>query len=586
MRLFEFAVDSMKNTVVTTELQKTFRWQRVGGAAREYEVDTLTAAVYVLPNSVRAVAICWNSQKLVERLYVWDEFDITRSPNWQLDIPLGTELADIQHLLIDWIANPSVGQLMETQQIFKRIISEARRTTAEEFIQMAKAKFGDRANALSMKDLRELGAENDVQVPNAIWNNYKINSFTWNLSGESATASDDERAGLAQAMGAPIEEPDQTLDPVYNDMVQLAKVKTAAKLASSGKLYLMGRKPNGAFFSIKGFDQTLASLERMLSNQIAAAGGSDRKNMAEQYEEMNSKVTLVASGQSNFIKSLLITGAPSSGKTYNVMKTIKSLGLAEGRDYVVKKGRITAMSMYRTLIEQVDGMVIFDDCDSVVDDKNGVNMLKGALDTDPIRELSYDVRGTLNTAVMDYKERVEVVNAIARILRGKPTAADVEKYSYLLKKKKKSSDEMEDDEDFGALYDLADLVDDSKDTDMETVHELQAYFSKHLPNKIDFRGRVIFISNMEESQWDSAILTRAFTVNMNFTSQEMLDYIDEIKDGIKTPGLTDEQKQEVVDFIRNQFNTGKLKRQINFRLVQQCFDLRLVNNWKALVSQL
>jgi len=581
MRLFEFAVNSMKNTVVTTSLQKTFRWQRVGGATREYQIDDLTAAIYVIRNSTRAIAICWNHQMSVERLYIWDEFDVSRSPNWQLDIPLGTELADIQHLLIDWISNPSLGQIMETQQIFKKIISEARRTTAEEFIQMAKAKFGDRANALSMKDLREIAAENDVQVPNTIWNNYKINSFTWNLSGESAAASDADRAGLAQAMGAPIEEPDQTLDPVYNDMVQLAKVKTAAKLASSGKLYLMGRKPNGAFFSIKGFDQTLASLERMLSNQIAAAGGSDRKNMAEQYEEMNSKVELIASGESNFIKSLLITGAPSSGKTFNVMKTVKALGLAEGRDYVVKKGRITAMSMYRTLIEQVDGMVIFDDCDSVVDDKNGVNMLKGALDTDPVRELSYDVRGTLNTAVMDYKERVEVVNAISRILRGKPTRDDVEKYSYLLKKKKKS-EEMEDDDDFGPMYDL----NDNDDTDMTDIHELQTYFSKHLPNKIDFRGRVIFISNMEESQWDSAILTRAFTVNMNFTSQEMLDYIDEIKGGIKTPGLTDEQKQEVVDFIRQQFNTGKLKRQINFRLVQQCFDLRLIDNWKNLVSQL
>jgi len=80
--------------------------------------------------------------------------------------------------------------------------------------------------------------------------------------------------------------------------------------------------------------------------------------------------------------------------------------------------------------------------------------------------------------------------------------------------------------------------------------------------------------------------TRAFAINMNFSSGEMLDYIDKIKGHLRTPNLSDEQKQEVMDFLRDLYTTGKLKRQVNFRLVQQAFDLRLASNWKRLVSML
>jgi hypothetical protein len=73
---------------------------------------------------------------------------------------------------------------------------------------------------------------------------------------------------------------------------------------------------------------------------------------------------------------------------------------------------------------------------------------------------------------------------------------------------------------------------------------------------------------------------------MDFKSDEMLDFIDRIKDKIKTPNLDDEKKQEVMDFIRTIYATGKLKRAINFRLVQQAFDLALTENWKKVLSSM
>ena len=110
----------------------------------------------------------------------------------------------------------------------------------------------------------------------------------------------------------------------------------------------------------------------------------------------------------------------------------------------------------------------------------------------------------------------------------------------------------------------------------------------HLPNKIDFKGRVIFISNMSEEEWreigDGAILTRAFHQNMYFPDAEMLDYIDTIKQHIKAPKLTERDKQEVLDYVRELWLAGKITKPINFRLIQQAFDLFLMNDWRSLVA--
>ena len=580
MRLIEFQGHSSRQPeAVAAALQSQLgKLVRVGGGKRHYTVgdSDQVAAVYLIDGTVRAFALAWSqSMKAVgvQTVYVWTQFDINEEPNFAVDLPTTGEITQMIPAIGHFILHPATGQLSES------VITEARRSNDAEFMKFAQETFPDKANKLTMADLMAVASKYDVQIPTSIRmnQNLKVDAHHWNLSGAETQTGDLQ--SLSKDMGAPVEAPDDTIDPAYNNMVMLGKAKTVRQLAGKGRLELYGRKPNGAFMKIPGFEEYAAQMERMLERQLNDMGGTNRPGMEQQYEDLKEKVSLVAGGQSAFIKSLLITGAPSSGKSFSVMQTIKGLGLQEGKDYVVKKGRITTVSMYRTLIEQVNGMVIFDDCDSVVEDKNAVNMLKGALDTDPVREISYDVRGTVNTSVMDPAYRDEVVNAMSRILRGRPTAEDLTLIEIWMKRASTSSSSEDDDFDYGP---------DGEDEglDPERVHAASAWVAKHLPNKIDFRGRIIFISNMDESEWDSAILTRAFAINMNFSSGEMLDYIDKIKGHLRTPNLTDEQKQEVMDYLRELYTTGKLKRQINFRLVQQAFDLRLASNWKRLVGML
>ncbi len=364
-------------------------------------------------------------------------------------------------------------------------------------------------------------------------------------------------------------------------------------------------KATNVHFEVPGVTETSRQIDHHFASEEDAP-----QTMEEQYEDLKEKVALIASNSSNYIKSLLITGAPSSGKTFTVMKTIKELGLKEGIDYIVIKGSITDVGMYLTFIKQLDALTVFDDCDSVTKTEEGTNMLKNALDTYAIRDIGRENANSINTQQMGTDERTEFVESISRILRGKPTAADFARFDNYVPSKIKAKakiDAKHKDASGGAADDVhiqqtgdmlgkifslpdpngsLDSLDDAGASNSERLLELQAYFTRRPPNRIDFRGRVIFISNKDESEWDKAILTRAFRVNMNFSNEEMFDFIVKIKGTIAAPGLTDEQKDEVLAYIKHLMETNRLQSPVNFRLIQQAFDLRLCGPWKRMVEAL
>lgn len=97
-------------------------------------------------------------------------------------------------------------------------------------------------------------------------------------------------------------------------------------------------------------------------------------------------VTMVATGVPN---ALIITGSGGLGKSYTVMECLASAGLEEDVDFVVVRGHSTPKSLFRTLYENRDRIVVFDDCDSVLKLETCVNLLKAALDSNPVRTISW-----------------------------------------------------------------------------------------------------------------------------------------------------------------------------------------------------
>lgn len=94
----------------------------------------------------------------------------------------------------------------------------------------------------------------------------------------------------------------------------------------------------------------------------------------------------------NTAVSLIITGQGGLGKTFTVMQEIARKKLTKPNDYIVIKGYSTARGLFRTLFENNGKLIIFDDCDEVLEDKVAKNILKSALDSYDTREVSWVIK--------------------------------------------------------------------------------------------------------------------------------------------------------------------------------------------------
>ena len=195
--------------------------------------------------------------------------------------------------------------------------------------------------------------------------------------------------------------------------------------------------------------------------------------------------------------SIIIVGDGGLGKTHTVKSTITESNIDENA-YTFIKGYSTARGLYNTLYDNNGKIIIFDDCDSVLDDRVAVNILKSALDSYDSREISW------------------------------------------LSKMAKSDE---------------------------------------YPNKFEFTGRIIFISNKKKSSIDEAILSRSLTVDLTMTPSEKILRMKHILPHI-LPDYETKIKEEALNFL----DINKDKCQLNMRTLIMISKIRLAHpeNWKQI----
>lgn len=128
-------------------------------------------------------------------------------------------------------------------------------------------------------------------------------------------------------------------------------------------------------------------------------------SITERFEFLEMHTNRVIDGS---IPSMIVTGSGGLGKTYTVLRCFEVRGLenalsfltekdgevnddiADMGDYMYVKGFSTAKGLYRTLYQNRNRIVVFDDCDKVLEDKVAINILKGALDSSEKRYLSWN----------------------------------------------------------------------------------------------------------------------------------------------------------------------------------------------------
>jgi hypothetical protein len=202
-----------------------------------------------------------------------------------------------------------------------------------------------------------------------------------------------------------------------------------------------------------GFRLTKNRVAKQVGTLAQVAPVESRFSINERFNFVSDMVSMLARGDQ---ASVIVTGPGGLGKTFNVISSLQKNKLedisllddfAEGKtlnsrnSFRVIKGYSTPKGLYRVLYENRTGVVVFDDCDSVLKDPVSLNLLKGALD-------SYDRR------IISWRA-------------------------------------------------------DMRDED--------------LPTSFEFKGRIIFISNMSAGQLDQAIISRSMVVDLTMTTQQKVD---------------------------------------------------------------
>jgi hypothetical protein len=196
------------------------------------------------------------------------------------------------------------------------------------------------------------------------------------------------------------------------------------------------------------------------SAEVVEKPTESRFTINQRFGFLSDMVLMLAKGDQ---ASVVVTGPGGLGKSHTVLKSLTDAGFTDIslledfavgtklntlKSFTVIKGYSTPKGLYRTLYENKDGVIVFDDCDSVLKDPVSLNLLKGALDSYSRRIISW----------------------------------------------------------------RADMKDDE------------------LPQSFEFKGRVVFISNLASEKLDQAIITRSMAVDLNMTTVQKVERMRHLVD--------------------------------------------------------
>lgn len=282
--------------------------------------------------------------------------------------------------------------------------------------------------------------------------------------------------------------------------------------------------------SVSKLDVVAGQKEKITSAVIKKLEKEEEEKKRIPYEQQLGDLSELVTGvvKKGISNALFLTGKAGTGKTFTVEKTLKDLGLSDGHGYFKVTTTSSPSAMYRSLYDNKDKLVLFDDADTALDDVEGRNIVKAATDTKKVRKLMW----------------------------GKSVSWTFDP--------------------------------DKPPKDVENEHE---WFDKKIeegyyPKYFYFTGKIIFISNLPVKKLDpdGALKSRAFVVDVNPSRDELTEFMKKIAGSIELEdGLTlnEKDRNEVVDVIAKDeksedFSLRKLVRGLNMRAAG-------LTNWQELI---
>lgn len=238
-----------------------------------------------------------------------------------------------------------------------------------------------------------------------------------------------------------------------------------------------------------------------------------RFTIGQRFGFVKDMITMMARGDQ---ASCIVVGEGGLGKSHTVIKALNDAGMTDittvddeyddysnGDCYRVCKGYATAKAIFKTLYENRNGIVVFDDLDAALKNPESVAILKAALDSTSER----------------------------RIITWRSDTRDEE-----------------------------------------------------VPHFFEYRGKVIFITNIPYASLDQAILSRSMVADLSMTTEQKIERMgDIIQEEEFMPEYDMEYKEDALCFISRHQDTAK---ELTLRTLLQVVRIRRdsPNNWEDLAE--
>lgn len=257
----------------------------------------------------------------------------------------------------------------------------------------------------------------------------------------------------------------------------------------------------------KHLEYVIRKAEKQSADNVELVTES-RFTINERFGFVSDMVQMLANGEQ---PSVIVTGPGGLGKSHTVTAALNKSGFVDNtlleigsmrKAYTVIKGYSTPKGLFRLLYENRNGVLVFDDCDSVLKDPVSLNLLKAALDS--------------------YSKRIISWRA------------------------------------------------DFKDDD--------------LPNSFEFKGRVVFISNLASCNLDQAIISRSMAVDLSMNTEQKVERMKYLlaQDGFM-PEYDKSHKVDALNLIESLKDKVK---ELSLRTLIQVTKIRKASgkNWKNLAE--
>ena len=137
--------------------------------------------------------------------------------------------------------------------------------------------------------------------------------------------------------------------------------------------------------------------EDAVQQKVTAREETDEETIERLRERFEMLEDMTKACKTGDVRAMIVSGPPGVGKSFGVEKVlgkhelIAQLGDRPAK-YEVVKGAMSAIGLYCKLYKfaDKDNVVVFDDCDSVLQDDLSLNILKAALDSKKTRKIHWN----------------------------------------------------------------------------------------------------------------------------------------------------------------------------------------------------